>query len=102
MEENVKDLGRCTVGRVVGSNVKVTPEKDGTEHLMNVTDVDEPDGTPIPSYELKGQVHGEKGDTFWASENTLTLVKAHDPNVFVSTTWVQRLPGRSTLCLMVI
>ena len=56
--------------------------KDGTEHLINVTDVDEPDGTPIPSYELKGQLHGELGDTFWASENTLTLVKAHDPNVF--------------------
>ena len=69
------------------SSVELTPENSDHEHFMKVTDVDEPDGTPIPSYELKGQLHGELGDTFWASENTLTLVKAHDPNVFLSTTW---------------
>jgi hypothetical protein len=76
---NVPNLGRCTVIRVFGSSVNVTPEKDGTEHLIDITDVDEPNGTPIPSYELKGQVDGELGDTFWAPENTLTLVEAHDP-----------------------
>ena len=78
---NVPNLGSCTVIRVFGSSVNVTPEKDGTDHLIDVTDVDEPPGTPIPTYELKGQVDGELGDTFWAPENTLTLV----PNV--STTW---------------
>ena len=88
---NVPNLGSCTVVRVVGSSVNVKRHKDSTEHFMNVTDVDQPASKPIPSYELKGQVEGELGDTFWAPENTLTLDKAHDPNVFVSTTWQQ--PG---------
>ena len=86
---NVPNLGSCTVIRVVGTKVNVRRHKDSQELFMNVTDVDEPAGKPIPSYELKGQVEGELGDTFWAPENTLTLVEAHDPdpNVFLSTTW---------------
>ena len=89
---NVKDLGSCTVNRAFGRTVNLTPEKDGTDLLINVTDVDEPDGTPVPSYELNhGWLVGELGGTFWAPENARTLVKAHDPNVFNSTTWVR--PG---------
>ena len=92
---NVKDLGVCTVIRVVGTQVKVTRLKDSTEPWLDVTDVDVDRlvGTPIiPSYELKGRTSDDQlGDTFWAPENTLTLVKAHDPNVFNSTTWVR--PG---------
>ena len=87
---NAPHLGSCTVIRVVGSNVNVRRHKDSTEHFINFTDVDDPPGKPIPSYELKGQVDGELGDTFWAPENTLTLVEAApkpDPNVFLSTTW---------------
>ena len=84
---NVNGLGDCTVIGVVGRTVKLTPEKDGTEHFIKVTGVDKPFGKPIPSYELKGQVDGELGDTFWAPENTLTLIEAHDPNEFLSTDW---------------
>ena len=86
---NAKGLGSCTVSGVVGRSVELTPKNSDDEHFIKVTDVDQPDGTPIPSYELKGQLYGS--DTFWAEENTLTLVKAHDPNVFNSTTWVR--PG---------
>ena len=84
---NVPDLGLCTAVRVEAKFVKLKEHKHGKEPWMPVTDVDEPVGTPIPSYELKGQVDGKLGDTFWAPENTLTLVKAHDPNVFLSTDW---------------
>ena len=63
-----------------GAPVKLhTPEKDGTDHLINVTDVEPPPGTPIPSYELKGQVEGKLGDTFWAPENTLTALSTTAP-----------------------
>jgi hypothetical protein len=90
----VKDLGVCTVIRVVGNQVKVSRLKDSTEPWLHVTDVDVDRlvGTPIiPSYELKGRTSDDQlGDTFWAPENTLTLVEAApkpDPNVFRSTTW---------------
>ena len=71
---NVKDLGRCEVSRVVGSSVSLTPEgadMHNSDYWRDVIDVDQPDGTPVPSYELKGQTHGEKGNTFWASENSV-------------------------------
>ena len=90
---NVKGLGSCTVDRVFGRTVKLARHHDSAEHvyLYDVTDVDEPDGTPIPSYELKDPMCNEDGIEIWASENTFTLVKAHDPNVFVSTTWESAL-----------
>ena len=87
---NVPDLGSCTVYDVIGDHVKLTRYTDRARHIIPVTDVDQPVGTPIPSYELKGRTSDEQlGDTFWAPENTLTLVKAHDPdpNGFLSTDW---------------
>ena len=76
---NVKGLGSCTVTEVVGRTAELKRISDGKRNFIPVTDVDQPPGKPVPSYELKGQVDGELGDTFWAPENTLTLVEAHDP-----------------------
>jgi hypothetical protein len=90
---NAPHLGRCTVIRVHdGSNVKVRRHKDSTEHFIKLTDVDDPPGKPIPNYELKRRADGDLlqqriaflehglGDTFWAPEDTLTLVEAaHKP-----------------------
>ena len=77
-------LGRCRVVSVNGTNVNVVQLSSGREAWMDISkDVDQPDGTPVSSYELKA----DDGNTFWASENTLTLAEAADPNVFLSTTW---------------
>ena len=71
-EVNVPDLGSCTVERIVGRTVKLARHIDYAEHFRNVTDVDKPHGTPIPSYELKDTIYNEDGTEIWAPENTLT------------------------------
>ena len=73
-------LGRCKVTRIHKGSVMLEPLKGYTynsDYWRKVTTVDQPQGTPVPSYELKGR----EGETFWALENTLEKATVGEPRL---------------------